>query len=50
MDAKTWRKFQVNYSVRDLEKRFEFEEERRKRNLPIKDKGFYSELKERLCA
>lgn len=50
MEAKTWRKFQVNYSVKDLEKRFQFEEERTKRNLPIRGKEFYSELKQRLVA
>lgn len=50
MDARTWRKFQVNYSVKDLEKRFQFEEERTKHNLPIKGRDFYSQLKERLSA
>ena len=50
MESKTWRKFQVNYTVKDLEKRFEFEEERKKSNLPIKGKDFYKQLKKRLCA
>ena len=50
MDARTWRKFQVNYSVKDLEKRFQFEEERTKHNLPIKGRDFYSQLKESLSA
>ncbi|MCM1438742.1 MAG: phosphoadenosine phosphosulfate reductase family protein [Roseburia sp.] len=45
MDKKTWRKFQVNYSVADLEKRFKFEEERINQGLPIKGKEFYSQLK-----
>ena len=50
MDDKTWRKFQVNYSVADLEKRFAFEAERLKRNLPIKGKDFYTQLKQYLSA
>lgn len=45
MDGNTWRKFRVNCSVMDLEKRFKFEEERQSRNLPIKGKEFYLQLK-----
>lgn len=45
MDKKTWRKFRADYCVADLEKRFDFEEERIKQNLPIKGREFYTQLK-----
>lgn len=50
MEAKTWRKFRMDYSVADLEKRFALEEKRKERNLPIKGRDFYYQLKQRLCA
>ena len=50
MESKTWRTFLADYSVSDLEKRFAFEEERKKNNLPIKGKDFYKQLNQRLCA
>lgn len=45
MDKHTWRKFLKNYSVEQLDIRFDFEEERIRQGLPIKGKEFYSELK-----
>lgn len=48
MDRHTWRSFLKNYSVEQLEVRFAFEEERTAKGLPIKGKGFFAELKEKL--
>lgn len=45
MDKHTWRKFLKNYSVEQLDIRFDFEEKRIRQGLPIKGKEFYSELK-----
>ena len=36
----------LNYSVFDLEKRFDFEDERTAAGLPIKGKEFFARLKE----
>lgn len=48
MDKNTWRTFLKNYSVEQLEVRFNFEEECIKQGLPIKGKAFYTALKEKL--
>lgn len=47
-DDITWRKFHPNYSVRELQKRFDFEDECLKEGKSIKDKAFYSALRESL--
>lgn len=44
----TWRKFRADYSVIELEKRFDFEEEWQKAGKPLKSKAFYAALKEHL--
>ncbi len=49
-DHKTWRKFRADYSVEELEQRFDFEEEWQNTGKPLKSKAFYSALKERLQA
>ena len=41
----TWRKFRADYSVIELEKRFDFEEEWQKAGKPLKSKAFYSTLR-----
>lgn len=47
-DGMTWRKFRADYSVEELEKRFDFEEEWQNAGKPLKSKAFYSALKDRL--
>ena len=47
-DSKTWRKFRADYSVRELEIRFDLEEEWRKAGHPPKGKAFFTALKTRL--
>ena len=47
-DAMTWRNFRADYSVIELEKRFDFEEEWQKAGNPLKSKAFYSALKDYL--
>lgn len=47
-DKMTWRPFRPDYSVEELEKRFDFEEEWQKAGKPLKGRAFYSALKERL--
>ncbi|HOD03278.1 MAG TPA: 3'-phosphoadenosine 5'-phosphosulfate sulfotransferase (PAPS reductase)/FAD synthetase, partial [Clostridiales bacterium] len=49
-DEKTWRKFRADYSVKELETRFDFEDECIRLGKPIKGKAFYTELRERLKA
>ena len=44
----TWRNFRADYSVFELEKRFDFEEEWQKAGKPLKSKAFYSALKDYL--
>ena len=44
-DSMTWRKFRADYSVIELEKRFDFEEEWQKAGKPLRSKAFYSALK-----
>lgn len=46
MDNKTHRKFRADYSVEELEKRFIFEEERKKAGLSITNRDFFIKLKE----
>lgn len=48
MDDKTNFKFRPDYSVIDLEIRFQLEEEYRAQGKPLKSKIFYTELKKRL--
>lgn len=50
MDNQTWRNFRADYSVEELEKRFQLEEERIQQGLPINghNKSFRCALKERL--
>ncbi len=47
-DEKTWRKFRRDYSVEELDIRFDFEDDRIAAGLPIKGREFYSALRERL--
>jgi hypothetical protein len=47
-DKQTWRKFRADYSVEELEMRFDFENECLSLGKPIKGKAFYKELRERL--
>ena len=47
-DEKTWRNFRADYSVKELESRFDFEEECIRLGKPIKGKAFFAELRERL--
>lgn len=49
-DDKTWRKFRADYSVRELEIRFEFEKECIARNEKINNKVFFDKLYKRLKA
>ena len=49
-DKMTWRPFRADYSVEELEKRFDFEEEWQKAGKPLKGRAFYSALKERLAS
>lgn len=44
-DDRNFRTFKPGYSVRDLEKRFMFEEERIKAGLPIKGKDFMAKMR-----
>lgn len=48
MDAHTWRQFRADYSVQQLEWRFDFEEQRQKDGLPIQGREFFRMLKEHL--
>ncbi len=45
MDHKTWNCFKFDYTVPQLEKRFQFEEYRLSKGLSIKNKEFFKELK-----
>lgn len=47
-DNRTWRQFRADYSVEELEVRFQFEDESIAVGKSIKDREFYSELKKRL--
>lgn len=48
MDKKTWRKFKADYSVEELDKRFEFEEKRLQEGKSIRNREFFTELRELL--
>lgn len=48
MEHRTWRKFRADYSVDQLEIRFQFEEERLAAGLPINTREFHRELKQRI--
>ena len=49
-DSMTWRNFRADYSVIELEKRFDFEEEWQKAGKPLRSKAFYSALKNHLAS
>ena len=48
MDAHTWRQFRADYSVQQLEWRFQFEQECQKKGIPLRSREFYRLLKEYL--
>lgn len=48
MEHRTWRKFRADYSVDQLEIRFQFEEERLAADLSITNREFYKALKQRI--
>ena len=48
MDSHTWRQFRADYSVQQLEWRFQFEQQRQKDGLSIRSREFYNLLKEHL--
>lgn len=50
MDKKTWQKFKEDYSVEELDIRFAFEEERLARGLSIRNKEFFTQLRQILSA
>ena len=47
-DSMTWRPFRADYSVAQLETRFDFEEEWQKAGKPLRNKAFYDALKRKL--
>lgn len=47
-DRRTWRKFRADYSVEELEVRFDFEEECVRAGKPTAGKAFFTELRKRL--
>lgn len=47
-DKETWRQFRADYSAKEVDTRFAFEEECLSRGLPIKGRAFFTALKERL--
>ncbi len=47
-DRRTWRKFRADYSVEELEVRFDFEEERVRAGKSTAGKAFFTELNKRL--
>lgn len=46
-DSHTWRKFRADYSVVELEKRFEFEKQRLADGLPITGRAFFDSLEKK---
>lgn len=46
--SKTWRKFKADYTVQELDIRFQFEEERVREGKTIRGKAFFEELRIRL--
>ena len=49
MDNRTWRPFKAGYPVKDLEKRFAFEDELTERGHSITNRAFHSDLKKLLA-
>lgn len=49
MDANTWRCFRADYTVKQLDTRFAFEEECTQNGLPIKGKPFFAALRKRIA-
>ena len=47
-DGRTWRGFRKDYNVRELEVRFDFEDECREKGMPIKGKAFFFNFRKRL--
>lgn len=47
-ESKTWRNFRKDFSVDELEIRFQFEEERLRKGKDIRSREFHRELKKRL--
>ena len=47
-DRMTWRSFRADYSVEELEIRFDFEDEWQEAGKPIKGRAFFNALKKRL--
>lgn len=47
-DNRTWRKFRADYSIAELNVRFDFEDECLKDGKSIRNRSFYNELKRRL--
>lgn len=48
MDKKTWRKFRADFSVAELEVRFQLEEEMKRQGKSIFNKEFFCELRKRI--
>lgn len=48
MDRRTWRQFRSDYSIDDLDIRFDFEEKRIEENLSIRNRDFFAQLKQLL--
>lgn len=49
-DRRTWRSFRADFSVEQLERRFEFENERIANGLPIHNKAFFAEMRKKIEA
>jgi len=47
-DGRTWRNFRKDYSVRELEARFDFEDECREKGMPVRGKAFFFNFRKRL--
>lgn len=47
-DGRTWRGFRKDYNVRELEVRFDFEDECREKGMPLKGKAFFFNFRKRL--
>lgn len=48
-DGRTWRKFRKDYSVRELEVRFDFEDECREKGMPVSGRAFFFDFRKRLA-
>ncbi|MCM1167643.1 MAG: phosphoadenosine phosphosulfate reductase family protein [Ruminococcus sp.] len=49
-DNRTWRNFRADFSVEQLERRFDFENECIKRGLPINNRAFFAEMRKKIEA